>query len=243
MARQAETRVINSLLRPLELPALLWLCARMPASVTPDQMTAVGVLGASIGFVGYALSAFDAGFLWLVNIGLVVNWLGDSLDGTLARFRCIERPRYGYFVDKATDLLNDALFALGLGLSSFVRFEIACLALIVYLLVTTFSLLKEHVSDTSQISFGGIGPTEVRVGLVILNVSLFLIPPKPIVVLWAPLNLPDLCVLAASGGGLVLFLVLFISEARRLALEDPPPVAHVDFRVLSDPKRSHQAES
>jgi archaetidylinositol phosphate synthase len=226
MALPDGGRLNNGLLQPLERPALQWLAARMPQRVTPDHLTAVGVLGALIGFAGYALSSSDAGFLWLASVGLVVNWFGDSLDGTLARFRRIERPRYGYFVDKTTDMVNDALFALGLGLSSFIRFEVACLALIVYLMITSFTFVKTEMSGTIQIAFGGIGPTEVRVGMAILNLSLFLVPPKPILTLWAPLNLPDLCVLAATAAGFVLYLHLIRNEARRLAVEDPPPAGH-----------------
>jgi archaetidylinositol phosphate synthase len=152
-----------------------------------------------------------------------VNWFGDSMDGTLARFRRIERPRYGHFVDKTTDLLNDTLFTLGLGLSPFVRFEVACLVLITYLLITGFTLVKEQVSKTVQISFGGVGPTEVRALLVIFNVCLYAVPTKIVLVLWAPLTIADVCVLAVSAAGFILFLFLVISEAQKLAVEDPPP--------------------
>lgn len=223
MEQRPDTRIINGVLWPLELPALRWLSSHMPARVTPDQLTAIGVFGALLGFGGYTLSTAHPAFLWLVNLGLVANWFGDSLDGTLARFRRIERPRYGHFIDKTTDLLNDTLFTLGLGLSPFVRFEVACLALIAYLLITGFTLVREQVSKTVQISFGGVGPTEVRALLITFNICLYAIPTKIVLVLWAPLTLADVCVLTVSAAGFILFLFLVISEAQKLAVEDPPP--------------------
>jgi archaetidylinositol phosphate synthase len=226
MAQEARGRLNEGLLQPLERPVLQWLAAHTPPRLKPDHLTAIGLLGSVIVFAGYVLSSFNAAFLWLANAGLLVNWFGDSLDGTLARFRHIERPRYGFFIDKTTDLLTEVMFALGLGLSPFVRFEVACLALITYLLIAVFTFVKAQASGTMQIAFGGIGPTEVRVGMVFLNASLFLIPPKPILVLWAPLNLPDLCILALSAAGFVVFLLLIRNEARTLALEDPPPAGH-----------------
>jgi archaetidylinositol phosphate synthase len=226
-AQTTRERLNDGLLQGLERPALRWLAVRLPPWVTPDQLTAVGLAGSAIVFIGYVLSSRDAAFVWLADVGLVVNWFGDSLDGTLARFRQIERPRYGYFIDKTTDLLTEVMFALGLGLSSFVRFEVACLALISYLLMAVFTFVKAQVSGTMLMSFGRIGPTEVRVGMVMLNAWMFFVHPRPIVVLWAPLSLTDLCVLAAAAVGFVLFLVAIRTEARRLALEDPPPARGV----------------
>ena len=124
----------------------------MPPRVTPDQLTVLGLVGSAIVFTGYVLSSHDPGFLWLANFGLFVNWVGDSMDGTLARYRKIERPKYGFFLDHTTDLLTEVMFALGLGLSSFVRFEIACLALIVYLLMAAFIFLRAQVSGLMQIT-------------------------------------------------------------------------------------------
>jgi archaetidylinositol phosphate synthase len=225
MAKQIRSRLNEGLLQPLERPTLQWLVARIPARVSPDQLTVIGIAGSVIVFVGYVLSSFDAVFLWLASAGLVVNWFGDSLDGTLARYRRIERPRYGFFIDHTTDLLTEVMLALGLGLSSYVRFEIACLALIAYLLMSVFTFVKTVVSDTLQISFLGIGPTEVRIGLIVLNLSMLVFPPKPIIVLWAPLSLPDLSVLTCAGITFGLFLISIRQEARRLALEDPVPAS------------------
>lgn len=216
-------RLNEGLLQPLERPALAWLAARIPSPVTPDHLTAIGIVGSLIVFAGYVLCSFDAAFLWLANAGLVMNWLGDSLDGTLARLRRIERPRYGFFIDHTTDLLTEVMLALGLGLSSFVRFEVACLGLISYLLMAVLAFVRTVVSGTLQIAFAGIGPTEVRVGMLMLNLSMLLVPAKPVLVLWAPLSVFDLAVLASAAMTFVYFLASIRREARRLALEDPSP--------------------
>jgi archaetidylinositol phosphate synthase len=209
----------EGLLQPLERPALQWLAARLPSWMTPDHLTLIGLAGAFIVFLGYALSSVTPGFLWLANFGLIVHWFGDSLDGTLARFRKIERPRYGYLVDHTTDLLSEVMFALGFGLSSFVRFETASLALNVMLLISVFTFIKAQISGMLEISFFGIGGTELRIGMIVLNIAMFLFPPKPIVTLWAPLTLADLTVLTCTALAFVFFLVALWREARLLAHE------------------------
>ncbi len=102
-------RVNDILLGPLERPALAWLAAHMPAWVSPDTLTGIGVLGAVIIFLSYSLSNVHSGFLWLASLGFVINWFGDSLDGTLARYRRCERPKYGYFIDHTVDAFNEFL--------------------------------------------------------------------------------------------------------------------------------------
>jgi len=218
-----QGRLNEGLWRPLERPALAWIVARLPAAVTPDHLTAIGIAGAFVAFAGYVLSARDPAFLWLANAGLAVNWFGDSLDGTLARYRRIERRRYGFFIDHSTDLLSEVLLALGLGLSSYVRFEVACLALIAYLLMAVLTFVQTVIKGTLQIAFAGIGPTEVRVGMIILNLLMLVLPSAPVVVLWAPLSIFDLIVLMTTAAAFGFFLIAFWREARRLALDDPAP--------------------
>ncbi len=170
----------------------------MPTRITPDTLTAIGVLGAVITFSGYVLSDLNRAFLFLASAGLVVNWFGDSLDGTLARVRRIERPRYGFLVDHSTDLVSQVLVGLGLGISPVVHFDVACLALIVFLLFVAFSMIKATVGEL-QISYGGIGPTEVWCVLVVINTLLVWYRPSSVIEFWEPLTLVDLSMLAASG--------------------------------------------
>ncbi|HSR21493.1 MAG TPA: CDP-alcohol phosphatidyltransferase family protein [Anaerolineales bacterium] len=166
-------RVNDILLGPLERPALRWLAAHAPPWITPDRCTAVGVVAAFGIMVSYGLSALNPGFLWLATFGYVVNWFGDSLDGTLARHRRIERPIYGFFLDHTVDAITEAMIFLGLGLTPYVRFDIACLALIAYLLLSVLVYVRTSVAGEFRISYGKLGPTEVRVLAIILNTWMY----------------------------------------------------------------------
>jgi archaetidylinositol phosphate synthase len=166
-------RVNDILLGPLERPALKWLAAHLPAWITPDRCTAIGVLGSIVIMVGYILSNFDRNYLWLASLGFVINWFGDSLDGTLARFRGIERPVYGFFIDHVTDAAGQVLIFLGLGMTSYVRFDIACLILIAYFLLSVLVYVRTCVMGEFKISYGRLGPTEVRVLAILLNIAMY----------------------------------------------------------------------
>lgn len=170
---QGHTRVINTLLGPAEKKALLWLAARMPAWVTPDILTMIGLVASMIIFLGYALTFYHPAFLWLSSFGFVIQWFGDSLDGTLARYRKIERPRYGFFVDHMIDSISTALVFIGLGISPYVRFDLAMLALTSYLLLAIYVYLITYVNGIFRISYGHLGPTEVRMIGIIANTVVF----------------------------------------------------------------------
>lgn len=170
---KSHVRINDILLGPLERPALQWLAARMPPWMTPDKLTAIGTFGALVIFTGYVLTHSHKGYLWLASFGFLINWFGDSLDGTLARYREIERPKYGYFVDHTVDSFNEMIIILGLGLSLYMRFEIAALILIGYLLMSIFVFISTSVTGEFRISYGMLGPTEVRVIAVILNTLIF----------------------------------------------------------------------
>jgi archaetidylinositol phosphate synthase len=222
MTVQDQRRLNDSLWQPLERPVLQWLAARLPVRMTSDDLTAIGLGGAVAAFFGYALSRWHPDFLWLATAGLIVNWFGDSLDGTIARLRKAERPRYGFFVDHTTDLFAQVFLALGLGLSSYIRFEVACLALIAYLVVAVYTFVRTNVFGVLQIAFNGIGPTEVRVGMILLNLWFFLAKPVPVVEWWAPLSAVDLLILASVAAVFVSLIVSIRRDGQRLAAEDPP---------------------
>ena len=137
-------RVNDILLGPLERPALQWLAAHMPAWINPDILTGIGILGAVLIFFSYWLSNALPGFLWVASLGFVINWFGDSLDGTLARYRQSERPKYGFLVDHTVDSFNEVLIALGLGLSPYVTKE-RCLSGVNRLLVDVDPGLHPHL--------------------------------------------------------------------------------------------------
>ncbi len=173
-------RVNDILFGPLERPALAWLCRRAPAWVTPDQLTFLGIGGGVATFLGFWLSNLNRNFLWLACAGLVLNWLGDSLDGTLARFRGIERPRYGFFLDHMTDAFVTVLICVGLGLSAYVGMVYALVALAGYLLMSLLTYVTGLATGVFRLSYGKLGPTEIRL-IIIAAAILCYFAPNPVV--------------------------------------------------------------
>lgn len=171
------TRVQESLLAGAERRLLNRMCGRLPAWVTPDQLTGLGLASALLIFVAYAMSSRDPAWLWLVLPGLFFNWFGDSLDGSLARYRKIERPAYGYFIDHSCDGLAALLVFSGMGLSPYVRLDVALLVAAGYLLLSIHTFLAAKVTDVFRISQAGLGPTELRLILMALTMAMFFLGP------------------------------------------------------------------
>ena len=221
-AIQTHTRVNDILLGPLERPALRWLAAHMPAWVSPDRLTVIGVLGAAIILLGYLLSAVNPGFLWLASAGFVANWFGDSLDGTLARFRHIEKPKYGFFVDHTTDAVGQVMIFLGLGLTPHVSFTVASLALIAYLILSVLAYVRTCVAGEFKISYGRLGPTEIRVLAILLNTAMLAFGVKTFTIPFASGASISVSPYDMVVSGIALLLLSFfitsgLREARRLA--------------------------
>lgn len=172
---KSHKRINDTFLAPLERPALQWLAAHTPSWIGPDHMTVLGLVGSLIIFIGYWLTNINSAFLWLASLGFVINWYGDSLDGTIARFRHQERPVYGFFVDHTVDGISEVMVFLGLGLSPYVRFDLACLALIGYLLISVLVYVRTCVKGEFVISYGKLGPTEARLITIGANTLVFFI--------------------------------------------------------------------
>lgn len=214
-------KINNTLLSGPEKILIDWICSHIPAYIRPDHLTALGVAGGVLVFTGFLFSNWDAAFLWLTSVGLVLNWAGDSVDGSLARYRRSERPRYGYFVDHMTDSFVMTLVGIGAGLSPFLSIESCLLVLVSYLLLTIFSVLEAKVSDVLRISFGRIGPTEFRIFLLVLVAFLYWYPRASVEVLGHDLNAYDAVLYATSAVlGLVCLFSAF-SIGRELAKADP----------------------
>ncbi len=178
--RSAE-RAQQSVLTRLEKICLLWLAARLPRWVTSDGLTAVGFLAMLGAGLSYWLARRDRVGLLLVIVCLAVNWFGDSLDGTLARFRNQPRPRYGFYVDHVVDTFG-ALFLLGgLALSGYMSLLVAAGLLVAYYILSIEVYLATYTIGTFHMSFGGFGPTELRILLSIGNVALYLHRSVPLV--------------------------------------------------------------
>lgn len=173
------TRIQQNLLAISERRLLTWLCERLPAWVKPDHLTALGFFGAMLVSSGYVLSNQRIEWLWLSIIGYCVNWFGDSLDGSIARFRKIERPNFGYFIDHSIDSLANTITAIGLGLSPFVRLDAALFCLVGYLLLSIHSFLAARVVAEFRLSYLAAGPTEFRLVLMAMTVTMLAIGPKP----------------------------------------------------------------
>lgn len=170
------TRVQGNIVARRERQLLDWLCRRLPGFVTPDGLTALSVLGAMLAMAGYIASRGDPGFLWLASFGLVLNWFGDSLDGSLARHRQIERPIYGYFLDHTVDAICNFMIMAGLGFTDDVSMAAALYALVGYFLLCMYVFINNHLSGIFQLSFLWGGPTELRFMIVCLNTGMFFAP-------------------------------------------------------------------
>ncbi|MCD6577312.1 MAG: CDP-alcohol phosphatidyltransferase family protein [Anaerolineaceae bacterium] len=168
-------RVNDILLGPLERPAIAWLVKHLPTWVTPDHLTFLGFLAAILIAISYWLTNFDARYLWLANLGFILSWFGDSLDGNLARYRKIERPKYGFFIDHTVDTISEVSIFFGMGLSPYVDFNLALIALAGYLCMANLVYITTSVKGEFKISYGSLGPTEARVIAMIANTIVFFI--------------------------------------------------------------------
>lgn len=171
--RSSIRRIQENLLAKAERRLLTWLCRRLPERVMPDHLTALGIVGATLVLAGYAASGLSSWWLWLAVAGYVIHWFGDSLDGSLARYRAIERPRYGYFLDHSADGIGNLFIVGGLGLSPFVRLDVALIGLCGYYLMSIHAFLAARVLGELKLSYVAAGPTELRLLLIAMTVTMF----------------------------------------------------------------------
>lgn len=216
--RASINRIQDNVLAKAERRLLTWLCARMPAWVRPDLLTGTAVAGAVAIFAGYSASTFNVAWLWLAILGYFIQWFGDSMDGSLARFRKIERPSFGYFIDHSCDGLVVTLIMVGIGFSPYVRFDVALIALVGYLLLAIHAFLAAKVLNELKLSYAAFGPTEIRFVLIALTLAMMAFGPgRAVVGAWSGFDL------LVGGVGLtliVMFVVQTLVTGRRLAKQD-----------------------
>ena len=159
----------TSLLAPLERVCLSWLARNMPSRVKPDHLTLLGFAAMLIAGAGYACASRWPPALHVVNLCLALNWFGDSLDGTLARARNKQRPRYGFYVDHIIDAFGIFFIICGLALSGLMSWNIALGVLVVYFMLSIDVYLATYTIGTFKISFYKFSPTELRILLAIGN--------------------------------------------------------------------------
>jgi phosphatidylglycerophosphate synthase len=183
---------------------------RLPAWIKPDHLTALGVLAALGIAAAYVLSNGNEAWLWAASALLVVHWLGDSLDGTLARVRKTERPRYGYYLDHLVDAFATAAIGIGLGLSPYMLLAVALAVVAAYLILSINTYLETQAFGVFSLGYGRLGPTEARLGLIGLNGALFF-------------GMPGLDVLGIglAGAMIAALIVRAARNLRRLAELEP----------------------
>ena len=169
-------RLQNSFTAAPERKALLWLAARMPPSINSDHLTLLGFMAMFLAGCSYALARWNPWGLLLATVCLALNWFGDSLDGTLARVRNRQRPRYGFYVDHVIDSFGALFLMGGLAVSGYVDWRIAIGMLVAFLLLSIESYLASYTLGIFRLSFAKFGPTEIRILLGIANTILFFLP-------------------------------------------------------------------
>jgi archaetidylinositol phosphate synthase len=170
------TRIQESITASIERKVLIRLAGRVPDSISPDHLTMLGFAAQFLAGVSYGLARWNKYFLLASTFFIAVNWLGDSLDGTLARCRKRLRPRYGFYVDHMADTFGSVFLMSGLALSGFLHWQIAVGMLVAFLVLSVESYLTTYTIGKFRMSYALFGPTEIRILLMIGNVALIYWP-------------------------------------------------------------------
>jgi archaetidylinositol phosphate synthase len=207
-------RIATNPLVGVERRCLVWMAARLPRQVTSDHLTGLALAAMGVAGICYGVAPRYPGALWLAIGGLALNWFGDSLDGTVARVRCQQRPRYGFYIDHIVDCFGILFVVAGLGWSGYMSPAVAMAFLIAYYLLSIEIYLATYCLAAFRLSFWGIGPTELRLLLAAGTVALFNDP--RVAILGHPYRLFDVggIVAVVCLGATVLFSVA--SNARAL---------------------------
>ena len=169
---QDATREQAGLLASLERKALRWLARNTPRWIGSDHLTLLGFAAMLAAAYFYTLSQQEQHYLYWVNVCIVLNWMGDSLDGTLARYRNRQRPRYGFYVDHIIDAFSTLLLVGGLAISGYMSERTALIFLVVYFILCINVYLATYTLGVFKISFGVFSPTELRILLLFGNLAL-----------------------------------------------------------------------
>jgi phosphatidylglycerophosphate synthase len=173
---QSAPRIHSAITAAAEKRLLVWMAGHTPKAIGPDHLTALGFGAQLLAGGAYALSAHDPRALWLVTLFLLLNWLGDSLDGTLARVRNQQRPRYGFYVDHMVDTFGALALMAGLACSGYIHWMIAAGMLAGFYVLAIESYLATYTIGEFHLSHGLFGPTEIRILLMIGNAVLTVHP-------------------------------------------------------------------
>lgn len=215
-----HVRQHNSVLAAAEKRALIWIAQRLPRWINSDHLSALGLIAMAGAGASFVIAQSDpvAGAP-LVVLCLGLNWFGDSLDGTVARVRDQQRPRYGYYVDHVIDLAGTAMLFAGLAASGFMSPLIATLVVAAFFLVSAEAYLATHARGVFKMSFIGVGPTELRLVLAAGALALITMPVVDIPAL-GPVLLWDLGGIAGVIGLVLTFLVTSVVNTHALFIEE-----------------------
>ncbi len=176
MGKELSNRIQTSILNAAEKKVLIWLAKRQPQWVTSDMLTYIGLGGAFVCALGYILANKNLQYLWISSLGFVINWYGDSLDGTIARVRNTQRPVYGFFIDHTLDAITICIICIGAGLSPIFRLDIALLVLAGYLVLSIYTYIGTILKGEFRLTYGSFGPTEFRLVIILLNTLIMYTP-------------------------------------------------------------------
>ncbi len=221
-AAGTHVREHTSILAAAEKRLLIRIAHRLPRWVNSDHLTALGAAAMVATAAAFAAAAIDVVWLGLVPLLLAINWFGDSLDGTVARVRQQQRPRYGYYLDHVVDIANTAVLFAGLAVSGLCSPWIAMALLVGYLLLCGESFLATHALGVFRISFAGMGPTELRL-LLAAGALAAIVQPQVRPFGLGPFQLFDVGGLIGSMGMAVVFLLSAARNTRALYLAEPLP--------------------
>lgn len=170
-------RIQTSLLNAAEKKALTWLAWHQPKGMTSDLLTLIGFFGSVIIALGYTLANGNLAWIWLASLGFVINWYGDSLDGTFARVHNQQRKTYGFFIDHNVDCINESLMFIGIGLSPMMNMNVALLVLSAYLILSIYVYISAHLKNEFKLTYAKMGPTELRIVVILVNTLYFFVRP------------------------------------------------------------------
>lgn len=173
---KSALRVQEAITARAEKKALIWMAQRMPRSVSADHLTLLGLAAQFCAGASYALARWDRRALLLVIFFIALNWFGDSLDGTVARVRNQQRPRYGFYVDHMVDTFGASFLLLGLAISGYLHWQVALAMLVCFLVLSIETYLATYTLDRFRLSHGLFGPTELRILLIFGTLRVFFHP-------------------------------------------------------------------
>lgn len=228
----------RSFLAQIEQRLIRFILPRLPGRITPNDLTTVGLVGSLIACAGLVAVNVSDAFLIVVPFGIVLNWFGDSLDGSLARFRHIERPQFGFLVDHTSDLFSQVVMITGFGFSPFLSLTSSLIVLVCYLIFSTYTYIRVCAHHVHQMSYVGVGATEFRILMILWCFLGKLIGPgihKPAIGRLTRIDL-TFCILASFA--LVGLLLKALVDAREIASKESPAVP-----ALSGAWRSTDAPS